>query len=158
MSEVVTPRLARRLVALLLGLLGGVGLAAPAQAAGVPDLDRLPAQSQRGTETPQPQAPAGTSAPTGNAAPSSGVERRMVKPGDSLWRLAERQLKAADPDRVKPPRTDRIDQQWREWYQLNRAEIGSDPDVIRTGSWLHVPEIADSLTRTTPTTTTGSAR
>lgn len=161
MSEVVTPRLARRLVALLLGLIGGAGLAAPAHATGVPDLDRLPAQSQQATTAPPTQAPTperSLTTPTEDAAQNDGTQRKKVKPGDSLWRLAEQQLSAAEPTRTKSPSDKRIDRQWREWYQLNRAEIGADPDVIRTGSWLHVPEIADQLTGTTTKTTTGTAR
>ncbi len=161
MSEVVTPRLVRRLVALLLGLIGGAGLATPVHAVGVPDLDRLPAQSQDVTNGHPTSASSSERAlvpPNTAAARGGGPELKKVKPGDTLWRLAERQLRAAEPGRVKPPRAERIDQQWREWYQINRAKIGSDPDVIRTGSWLRVPQIADPQASTTTKTTTGTVR
>ena len=63
----------------------------------------------------------------------------VVAPGDCLWRLAAASL---------PPRaTDtEIAVRWHRIYQLNRAVIGADPDLIQPGQRLRLP----------PTTTRGA--
>lgn len=57
----------------------------------------------------------------------------LVRPGDSLWTIAERHLplRATDAD---------IARAWPAWYQANRGRIGSDPDLIFPGTPLHRPE------------------
>jgi nucleoid-associated protein YgaU len=59
----------------------------------------------------------------------------VVEPGDSLWRIAARQL---------PPGADAdtIDAAWRLWYAANRSVIGADPNLLLPGQQLHVPDSA----------------
>jgi LysM repeat protein len=57
--------------------------------------------------------------------PTSGAARSIkVRPGDSLWLLAERHLGSG--------------QKWRSLYQLNRGKI-ANPSVIRVGTRLLLP-------------------
>ena len=69
------------------------------------------------------------------AEPLSARRTWMVRRGDTLWALAERQL----------PREGReagaIDQQWRRIYRANRAEVGPDPDLIQPGTPLSLPPV-----------------
>lgn len=53
----------------------------------------------------------------------------VVRPGDSLWRIAERDL---------PPRAGaaRITERWHALYRRNRSVVGADPDLIRPGQVL----------------------
>lgn len=55
-----------------------------------------------------------------------------VRPGDSLWAIAGRDL---DPGAT----TAEIDAHWRELYRLNRALIGPDPDLIHPGQRIRLP-------------------
>jgi len=48
-----------------------------------------------------------------------------VRPGDSLWAIAKREL--GDGSR------------WREIYEANRDVIGPDPNVIQVGMTLRIP-------------------
>jgi len=57
----------------------------------------------------------------------------IVHPGDSLWKLAARDLGPGADD------TD-IDAAWRNWYAANRALIGADPDLIQPGQRLQPPD------------------
>ncbi len=121
----VTPRFARRIAVLVLGLMG-IGVAAgPTFATGLPDLDRGPGQSQVAA-TPQP-APAAQSSPT-------DPKQRRVRSGDCLWTLAEQQFPSNSTAQV-------IDRQWHKWYRVNRDRIGANPDLLRTGMWLRVPAV-----------------
>jgi nucleoid-associated protein YgaU len=71
--------------------------------------------------SPDPTAVQPTPTAAGVTAPA---ERVQVRPGDSLWRLAEDHLE--DPNR------------WVELYQANRTLIGDDPDVIIPGQVLRL--------------------
>lgn len=66
--------------------------------------------------------------PAGDARPSV-----RVRPGDTLWNLAATTL-PVDADDTE------IDRRWREIYQLNRSAIGADPDLIRPGQRLLLPQ------------------
>lgn len=56
----------------------------------------------------------------------------VVRPGDSLWALAEAWL--------PPTATDaEIDRAWRRLWAANREAIGPDPDLILPGSQLRRP-------------------
>jgi LysM repeat protein len=57
-----------------------------------------------------------------------------VRPGDTLWAIAERALPDHSPDRV-------IAARWHTLYAANRQLIGPDPDVIQPGHHLHVPPL-----------------
>ncbi len=55
-----------------------------------------------------------------------------VRPGDTLWSLAARDLPADSPDA-------RIAARWHAIYAANRSLIGPDPDVIVPGLRLRLP-------------------
>jgi hypothetical protein len=124
-SQRITPRFARRVAVLVLGLTGIGVTAGPTFATGLPDLDRGLGHSQ--------EAETGQSAPVAPAT-SAGSRQRQVRSGDCLWTLAEKQLPSDSTAQV-------IDGQWREWYRANRSRIGTDPDLLRTGMWLRVPAV-----------------
>ena len=70
--------------------------------------------------------------------PSSSAEVEeattvTVRAGDSLWKIAQRQL----PDSATNAQ---IDATWRQWYDLNAEVIGADPDLIYPGMVLVTPE------------------
>ncbi len=55
----------------------------------------------------------------------------VVRPGDTLWALAEHDLPA--------PATDRqVTARWHSVYRRNRGVIGPDPDLIRPGQVLRL--------------------
>lgn len=55
----------------------------------------------------------------------------IVAPGDTLWAIAARSLGSGAS-------AAEIDAHWRRLYDLNRAVIGSDPDLIRPAQRLEV--------------------
>jgi len=61
--------------------------------------------------------------------------RVVVKPGDSLWSIAAREL---GPDAS----AEAIAARWPEWSAANRQVIGSDPDLILPGQVLRTPAAA----------------
>jgi hypothetical protein len=64
-------------------------------------------------------------------APPSSARRVRVRPGDSLWAIAERTLpRGADAAAV--------DARWRRIHRLNAARV-PDPDLIRPGTVLRIP-------------------
>jgi nucleoid-associated protein YgaU len=56
----------------------------------------------------------------------------VVRPGDSLWRIASRHLPAGANAAT-------IDAASRLWYAANRSVIGDDPNLIVPGQHLHAP-------------------
>jgi LysM domain len=91
---------------------------------------------------PLPDRPYGRRAavPAEPAEPAGGqderpgsVRRVIVRSGDSLWTIAERQL---GPDATALA----VSTEWRRWYAANRARIGPDPNLIIPGMVLHAPE------------------
>lgn len=56
----------------------------------------------------------------------------VVQPGDTLWRIAARQLGPGASGAA-------ITSAWHAWYEANRAVIGSNPSVIRPGQHLQAP-------------------
>lgn len=157
-AEHLTPALARRIAAFLLGV--GVGVAGgPSQAVASPrpsatavsvtDPGLVPTPSAPGPSAPDPGfspapvAPGFTpTAPRvrpqadpallgGRVAPRADREV-VVHRGDTLWSIAARHLgpQASDAE---------IAWAWPRWFDLNRALIGDDPDVILPGQILRVP-------------------
>lgn len=55
-----------------------------------------------------------------------------VRPGDSLWLIAERWL----GEQTSPAE---VAEEWPRWYQQNRAVIGPDPDLLIVGTALTPP-------------------
>lgn len=69
-------------------------------------------------------------------APGPAPEPRrehVVRPGDTLWAIAAATLDPGAPSAA-------IDARWREIHRLNRAALGDDPDLIRPGIPLTLPE------------------
>lgn len=76
----------------------------------------------------------GGAAGWGASAPGEASGEVRVAAGDSLWSLAARQLgPAADPAAIAS--------QWPKWYELNRAVIGHDPNLLLPGQLLKVPPL-----------------
>ena len=73
--------------------------------------------------------------PHAPAAPIHALTARTVavQPGDSLWSLA-----AADLPPGAAPAT--VDERWRAIYRLNRPVVGPDPDHVRPGQLLRLPD------------------
>jgi nucleoid-associated protein YgaU len=57
----------------------------------------------------------------------------VVRPGDSLWGIAERLLPAGASDAD-------VDRRWRSLYRHNHEVVGPDPDHIEPRMTLHVPK------------------
>jgi hypothetical protein len=82
-----------------------------------------------------PSAPATSEQPTSPATPAelpAPAQSHAVLPGDTLWDLAS----AASPPGASPAA---ITEQWKQWYALNRATIGADPDLLLPGELLSLP-------------------
>lgn len=58
----------------------------------------------------------------------------VVAPGDTLWALAADTLATGATDAE-------IATSWRAWYELNRAVIGADPDLLHPGQLLQAPPL-----------------
>jgi nucleoid-associated protein YgaU len=56
----------------------------------------------------------------------------VVRPGDTLWAIAARQL---GPHATAA----QIAAQWPRWYASDRSVIGDDPNLIRPGELLRAP-------------------
>jgi nucleoid-associated protein YgaU len=68
-----------------------------------------------------------------SAAGPPAASRVVVRPGDSLWRIAAAHLPpGASPAQVAAA--------WPVWYAANRATIGADPGLIRPGQVLVAPD------------------
>jgi nucleoid-associated protein YgaU len=102
--------------------------------AGVAPAEASDSGSQAGSGTvdaaldglPLPDRPAGAAPP-----PARAVTRVVVRPGDSLWRIARERL----PDATNAEVSRAVDA----LYADNRRSIGPDPDVIRPGQPLDFP-------------------
>ena len=75
-------------------------------------------QSGHSTTAPTPKPPA--------APPAPAAKTYTVAPGDTLWAIAKKQLGAGN--------------RWPEIYEKNRAVIGDNPDRIKPGQVLTIPE------------------
>ena len=103
------------------------------------------------TATSEAPAPAPVTAPAATTAPEISPPAAVpeaagdgpvvvVRPGDTLWRIAAERL---------PGATDaQVDDGWRRWYVANRATIGPDPDVILPGQQLRAPGDGAGTVRT----------
>ncbi|MDZ5623575.1 LysM peptidoglycan-binding domain-containing protein [Nocardioides sp. HM23] len=114
---------------LLLAACGAVALGAPAVPASADD--RRPVAPHSLAGLPLPDRATGDGRPSDHAdtTPRSVVR---VRPGDSLWAIAEEQL--------GPSATvvDLVDY-WHRIYDRNVAVIGPDPDLILPGQLLELP-------------------
>ena len=57
----------------------------------------------------------------------------VVRSGDSLWLLAEHEVRTRATDR-------QVSDGWHAIYRRNRGVIGPDPDLIHPGQVLKIPE------------------
>lgn len=146
----VAPGALRRTVEVALGLAvtaTAVG-ASPALAAGADGQPDRPATAvsldwhgAAGPDLDWPTAPAEPAAPPaaevrGAPVPAAGADEVVVQPGDSLWRLAERDL----AERTGAPPSDaRTAAAWPAWWAANRDVVGDDPDLVHPGTVLQPP-------------------
>ena len=141
-----SPALVRGVVRAALGaaVVSGPVLAqgtALADQGGYPTLDRVvTASAATGSHPPggsQAQVPAGGALSYGprgphvQGPPGSG-HVVVVRPGDSLWKIAAEHLPAPCSDQ-------QVALAWPTWYTANRTVIGPDPDRIRPGTRLTAP-------------------
>lgn len=82
---------------------------------------------------------------TGRVLGSSGTVRVTVRPGDSLWRIARRQLPDDAPDREVAAAVDAL-------FAANSSVIGPDPDRLLPGQRLRVDVLTSFPDPTTTTT------
>ncbi|WP_051247959.1 LysM peptidoglycan-binding domain-containing protein [Nocardioides halotolerans] len=105
----------RRLVVVACGVALAGSLGGPALAGhGDPPPDPL-------SGLPLPQRAEGPGHPRGHSV--------VVRPGDTLWSLAERRL-------PEPASARQVTAGWHAIYRRNRGVIGPDPDLIRPGQVL----------------------
>jgi resuscitation-promoting factor RpfA len=67
---------------------------------------------------------------------SAPADEVVVRPGDSLWRLAEHDLQRRTGQR---PTTAQTAAAWPSWWAANREAVGDDPDLIHPGTPLAAP-------------------
>ena len=148
-QRILAPLAVRRAVALALGLAVVTGAAAPAAAEPGPaggsphsvsavsglDWPTTPASPATSPSPATPTTPAAQPAPPSVSADGQPV---VVRPGDSLWRLAERDLADRD-DRVVSDHE--VAAAWPSWWSANRDVIGPDPDLLHPGAVLTPPAL-----------------
>ena len=162
-GSALTPRLLQR--ALRVGLVAGAGAplctvahptiaVAATYASGtptatacpdLPNLDRVGCAPEVTLAVPT-SAPTSAQAATPPATDTVPIPTApisvVVRPGDSLWRLAERELEA----RVQRPVTPaEVARRWPLWWQANSDAI-SDAALIHPGQVLQVPALSDPNT------------
>lgn len=136
----IAPAAIRRAVEVTLGLTVAVGVlgAAPASAASSP---AAATTNVAGASATEPSAARPDLDWPRTAAGAPPAEPVLVQPGDSLWRLAAKQLQAAG---APTPSDAQVAQAWPSWWSANRDLVGDDPDLIRPGMRLSPPATPDS--------------
>lgn len=136
--------LTRRLVLVACGVVVVAGVSSPALAQGGADEPvlaglPLPDRAVAGAPAEPAQEPRRVTAPrsgvrhTPPAAVTTGRPQPItVRPGDSLWSIAQADL---GPDAGLRD----VDERWRALYAANRPAIGDDPDLITPGQQLRPP-------------------
>ena len=134
------PAVIRRTVGVALGAGLVLGPALPAQA--VPAGDG-PAGADRVTSVSldwpiadvPPATPAAPAAAVDAPADPAATTAVVVRPGDTLWGLAEDALRAAG----RTPTQAAVAASWPSWWAANRGVIGEDPDLLHPGTSLVAP-------------------
>jgi LysM repeat protein len=140
----------RRLVLAACGVAVVAGTAVPAAAAEgdgpellagltLPDRAVAPAERRTPARPPAPATVVRTASPASDA--------YVVRPGDSLWSIAEARTSGGS-----------VDERWRAIWQANRDVVGDDPDLILPGQALRLPETDHTTDHTTDTDTEDGAR
>lgn len=132
-AERSCPAVARAAVVTVLGFTVGTttvgpaladsGHAAPGASPGVASLSGLP--------LPDRAAGAGPAIPAARSGAVPPPREVVVRPGDSLWSIAEELLGPAADDAE-------VTAAWHRLHHANRSRVG-DPDLIRPGQHLVVP-------------------
>jgi Tfp pilus assembly protein FimV len=75
--------------------------------------------------------------------PDTDQPRRLlvIARGDTLWDIAERHLAPGSSNAE-------INESWRKIWRLNRAVIGSNPDLIQPGQTLQLPDLSTGIDAT----------
>lgn len=144
-AELLTGRLragggtTRRLVLLACGAAALAGTTAPALAADdgsslLAGLS-LPERSVTTSQVHHRPAPAERAPRTVSTRSTPRPRVHLVRPGESLWSIAEAAFPTGDPDRG-----------WRAIWAANRELIGDDPDLILPGQQLRLPGNTDADT------------
>lgn len=88
------------------------------------------------TGSPDPAAPPSDARPATGTGPTPGSGTSVVvRPGDSLWGVAQAHLTATGQE----PTTRAVAAAWPSWWAANRERVGDDPDLLRPGTELTVP-------------------
>lgn len=119
----------RRAGAVRLLLLAVCGVAALGTAAPAAADDSRPMTPPSLSGLPFPDRPTGD-APVRDDGPSS--HRHLVRPGDSLWAIAEERLGSGAT-------AGEVADHWHRIYERNADVIGPDPDLILPGQRLDLP-------------------
>jgi nucleoid-associated protein YgaU len=125
----------RRLVLLACGAAVVVGTAVPAHADGGRDARRAAEQlvglslPERAVAPATPSTEPRTRPVAVTRAESGRDEGYVVRPGDSLWSIAQAHP-AEDVD---------VERRWRAIWAANRDVVGADPDLIHPGQALRLP-------------------
>jgi len=122
----------RRLVLLACGVAALAGTATPALAAGddssiLAGLS-LPDRSVTTSQVQHHPAPAERAPRTVSTRRAPQPRLHVVRPGESLWSIAEATSSVGD-----------VDSRWRAIWTANRDVIGDDPDLILPGQELRLP-------------------
>jgi nucleoid-associated protein YgaU len=165
-TDLITPRLLRRLVGAVLGVGLAAGVlpgASVARSTGVvhvapsppdPAFAPLPDPGWSAPADPPRTAPGRGWVPRPpvvrahpdvrvlSPAPPAGRHgdapvEVVVRRGDSLWSIAAQHL---GPDASDA----QIARAWPAWFESNRGVIGDDPDLLRPGQVLHAPDSVQS--------------
>jgi hypothetical protein len=125
----LTPLAVRRTTLLACGAaVGSAALVAPATADTAEAAP--PASATVLTGLPLPDRTTGPLLP--GAVRHDVAPDHVVRPGDSLWRIAARLLGPDSPDQD-------VAEAMRALYRANRAAIGADPDLLLPGQHLELP-------------------
>lgn len=147
-AALISPAFMRRAAAAVLGaqftLLGTTG-AAPVS---LPESSPVPAQTspllpveghpdERATTTPlfRPMPPGSADRSTGSSPREDAEEAQQitVRSGDSLWEIVAEHL---GPEATAWE----IAREWPRWHRANEEAIGPDPELLRPGTVLSVPQ------------------
>lgn len=98
------------------------------------DAREQPAQTEQ-PQVVQPRVVQPPAGPQPASRPVAALERATVRPGDSLWRIAEATLR----EQGRSPTDADVAAYWPRIHDANRALVGPDPHLVRPGVPLVLP-------------------